>query len=295
MSLYAPTDQEGAASADAFADVLRKLGWTDGNNVRIDYRWDAGDPARIKTSAGELVNSQPDVIVAATNPAVAELQRLTSKIPIVFTRVANPVGSGFAASLARPGGNITGFQAADSGLGGKWVEVLREFDPAVTRIAIIYGSDSAGDVAFLRAAETAAKSTAVSLTPIDIHVDTALDPALAAFASQPGGGLIVVPHPWTNSNRKTIIALAEHYRLPAIYGYRFFITDGGLMSYGPDQVEQWRDAAGYVDRILRGEKPADLPIQAPTKYTLVVNRKAAAAIGLQISPTFSVRADEVIE
>lgn len=295
MSLYRSTDQEGIASADAFADTLHKLGWTEGDNMRIDYRWDAGNPAGIKASAAEVVNSQPDVIVAATNPAVAELQRLTQKIPIVFTRVANPVGSGFATSLARPEGNITGFQASDSGLGGKWVELLREFDPAITKIAIVYGSDSTGDVAFLRAAETAAKSIPVSLAVIDIHADTALDPKLAAFASQPGGGLIVVPHPWTTSNRKTIIALAEQYRLPAIYGYRFFVTDGGLMSYGPDQVAQWRDAAGYADRILRGANPGDLPIQAPTKYTLIINRKAAASIGLKISPAFSVRADEVIE
>lgn len=295
MSLYASTDQEGIASANAFADELRKLGWTDGNNIQIDYRWDAGNPARIKASAQELVSSDPDVIVAAANPAIAELQRLTNTIPIVFTRVADPVGSGFAPSLARPGGNITGFQASDAAIGGKWVEVLREFDPAISRIAIIYGSDSGGDVAFLQAAQTAAKSIAVPLTPIDIHVDSSVGPALAAFASQLGGGLIVVPHPWTTSNRKTIIALAEYYRLPAIYGYRFFISDGGLMSYGPDQVAQWRDAAGYVDRILKGEKAGDLPIQTPTKYTLIVNRKAAAAIGLEISPAFSVRADEVIE
>jgi putative tryptophan/tyrosine transport system substrate-binding protein len=295
MSPFAPTDAEGIASANAFADELRKRGWTDGDTIRIAYRWDAGDPARIKASAEEFAKAQPDVIVAATNVAVAELQRLTTTIPIVFNRVADPVGSGFAASLARPGGNITGFQASDAGLGGKWVEVLREFDPAVSRIAVVYGSDSGGDRAFLRAAETAAQSTAVALTLIDIHRDSALEPALAAFAREPGGGLIVVPHPWTTSNRKTIIGLAERYRLPAVYAYRLFIVDGGLISYGPDQVAQWRDAADYVDRILKGEKPSDLPIQAPTKYTLIVNRKAAAAIGLKISPAFSMRADEVIE
>jgi putative ABC transport system substrate-binding protein len=295
MSLYAPTDREGAASAKAFADTLQKLGWTDGNNLRIDYRWPSGDPALIKASAAELVNSRPDLIVAAANPAVAELHRLTDTIPLVFTRVVDPIGSGFVAGLARPGGNITGFQAADSGLGSKWIEVLRELDPAIGRIAVLYGSDSEGNMALLHAAEAGAKATAVPLIPIDIHIDTALDAALASFSRQPGGGLIVIPHPWTTSNRKTIIALAERYRLPAVYAYRFFAADGGLMSYGPDQLEQWRGAASYADRILRGEKPSDLPVQTPTTYELVINLKTANAIGLRVPPEFSILADEVIE
>lgn len=295
MSLYSPTDREGAASAKAFAETLQQRGWTDGDNLRIDYRWPGGDPARIKASAAELANSKPDLFVAAANPAVAELHQLAGAIPIVFTRVVDPVGSGFVASLARPGGNITGFQASDSDVGSKWVEVLREFDPAITRMAFLYGSDSGGNVAFLQTAEAAAKSTAVTLIPIDIHTGAALEAALASLSSQPGGGLIVVPHPWTTSNRKTIIALAERYRLPAIYGYRFFAADGGLISYGPDQIDQWRGAATYADRILRGEKPSDLPVQAPTKYELVINQKAASAIGLRIPPGFSIRADEVIE
>lgn len=295
MSLYSPTDLEGTASAKAFADTLQTLGWIDGNNLRIDYRRPGGDPAGIKAAAAELAKSRPDLVVAAANPAVAELHRLAPTVPIVFTRVVDPVGSGFVASLARPGGSITGFQAADSGVGSKWVEVLRELDPAISRIAILYGSDSGGNVAFLREAETGAKATGVALIPIDVHTGSELDPALASLSSRPGGGLIVVPHPWTTSNRKTISALAERYRLPAIYGYRFFAADGGLISYGPNEIDQWRGAATYANRILRGEKPNDLPVQAPTKYELVVNLKAAKTIALQIPPGFILRADEVIE
>ena len=295
MSPNLPTDKEGIASAKAFADTLQGLGWRDGDNLRIDYRWPGGDPALIKAAAADLVNASPDLIVAAANAAVAELQRLTNTIPIVFTRVADPVGSGFATSLARPESNITGFQASDADLGGKWVEVLREADPAVSRVAAIYGSDSKGNIAFLAAAEAGARSIAVPLTAIDVSKDQKLDTGLASFASQPGGGLIVFPHPWSTSNRRIIIALAERYRLPAIYGYRLFAADGGLISYGPDEVDQWRGAATYANRILHGERPSDLPIQAPTKYQMAINLKAAKAIGLSMSPAFASRADEVIE
>lgn len=295
MSLYSPNDREGLASAKAFADTLHELGWKDGNNPKLDVRWDHGDPALIKTSAAELVSSKPDLIVAAANPAVAELRRLTDTIPIVFTRVVDPIGSGFGASLARPGGNVTGFQASDASLGGKWVEVLRELNPAVGRIAVVYGSDSGGNIAFVQAAEAGAKSAGVALTLLDVRKIASLDEALASFAKEPNGGLIVVPHPWTTSNRKTIIALAEQHKLAAVYGYRFFIADGGLMSYGPDQVDQWRGAARYADRILKGERAGELPIQAPTKYELVLNLKTAKAIGLNIPAQFSIRADEIIE
>jgi len=295
MSPYLPTDKEGIASANAFADTLQKLGWHDGDNLRIEYRWPGGDPALIKAAAADMVNAAPDLIVVAANAAVAEVHRLTNTIPIVFTRVADPVGSGFATSLARPEGNITGFQASDAGLGGKWVEVLHDADPAVSRLAAIYGSDSKGNEAFLATAQAGARLITVPLTAIDISKDQNLDAALASFASDPGGGLIVIPHQWITSNRKIIIALAERYRLPAIYGYRLFAADGGLISYGPDDVDQWRGAATYANRILKGEKPSDLPIQAPTKYQMVINLKAAKAIGLSMSPTFASRADEVIE
>jgi putative ABC transport system substrate-binding protein len=295
MSNYAPTDREGMASAKAFADTLNEHGWKDGNNVRVDYRWDHGDPARTKASAAELVKSKPDLIVAAANPAVAELRRLTDAIPIVFTRVVDPIGNGFGASLARPGGNTTGFQASDSSIGSKWVEVLRDLDPGIGRLAVVYGSDSGGNVAFLQAVEAGAKSAAVTVTSVDIRKNTSIEEALSAFAKEPKGALIVVPHPWTTSNRKLIIGLAERLKLPAVYGYRFFAADGGLMSYGPDQVDQWRGAARYADRILKGEKPADLPIQAPTKYELIINLKTANAIGLRVPAQFSLRADEAIE
>jgi putative ABC transport system substrate-binding protein len=295
MSNYSPNDREGMASAKAFVDILNELGWREGSNLRLDTRWDHGDPALTKTSAAELVSSKPDLIVAAANPAVAELRRLTDSIPIVFTRVVDPVGSGFGESLARPGRNITGFQASDASLGSKWVEVLREIDPAIQRMAVIYGSDSGGNIAFVQAAEAGAKSAGVALTLIDVRKNTSLDEALSSFAKEPKGGLIVVPHPWTTGNRKAIVASAERHKLPAVYGYRFFAADGGLMSYGPDQVDQWRGAARYANRILRGEQAGELPIQAPTKYELVINLKTAKAIGLNIPAQFSIRADEVIE
>jgi putative tryptophan/tyrosine transport system substrate-binding protein len=295
MALYAPTDREGIASAKAFTDTLQARGWTVGNNLEIDFRWPGGNPELIKSEAAALARSKPDLFVASANPAVMELHRLAANVPIVFTRVVDPVGSGFVASLARPGNKITGFQASDSAVGGKWVEILRELDPAINRIAVVYGSDSGGNIAFLEAAAAGAKSTAVTLFPIDIHVaDSALDKALDSFSAQAGGGLIIVPHPWT-SNRKAIIAMAERYRLPAIYGYRFFAADGGLVSYGPDQIDQWRGAAGYADRILRGEAANDLPVQAPTKYELVINLKAAKTIEFRIPPEVSTRADEIIE
>jgi putative ABC transport system substrate-binding protein len=226
---------------------------------------------------------------------VVELRRLTDTIPIVFTRVVDPIGNGFGTSMARPGRNITGFQASDATVGSKWVEVLRELDPGIQRVAVIYGSDSGGNIAFVQTVKTGAKSAGVALTLLDVRENTSLDEALSSFAKEPKCGLIVVPHPWTTSNRKAIIALAEQYKLPAVYGYRFFATDGGLMSYGTDQVDQWRGAARYANRILRGEQASELPIQPPTKYELVINLKAAQAIGLNIPAQFSTRADEVIE
>ena len=295
MANYAPTDREGQASMAAFLDTLQKHGWSDGRNIRIDARWDAGDAARMKASVADVVRAAPDMIVAATNAAVTELTRQTSTIPIVFTRVADPVGSGFVPSIARPAGNITGFQASDAALGGKWLGVLKEAVPNLQRAAMIYGSDSGGNVAFLHAAQASAPFAEVELTAIDVKASGEIEPAVAAFAERPNGGLIVAPHPYTNARRGSIITLAARHRLPAIYGYRFFAAEGGLISYGPDQIDQWRGAAGYVDRILRGEKPGELPVQAPTKYELVINLKTAKALGLDLPPTLLARADEVIE
>jgi putative ABC transport system substrate-binding protein len=295
MTAYAQTDREGQARIAAFLDTFQRLGWTDGRNVRIEYRWDAGDAERAKASAAELVHSAPDVILVVAGPALAELHRLTSTIPIVFTQVADSVGSGFVAGLARPGGNITGFENFDPAMGGKWLGVLKEAAPNLRQAAVLFGSDSAANVALLRASEAVALSLGVMVTAVDVHDSSAIERAIAAFAGQPDGGLIVVPHPNTIANRGSIIILAARHRLPAIYPFRYFASEGGLISYGPDQIDQWRGAASYVDRILRGAKPGELPVQAPTKFELVVNMKTAKALGLSIPPAFPLRADEVIE
>jgi putative ABC transport system substrate-binding protein len=235
------------------------------------------------------------VIVVAGTPELAELHRLTSTIPIVFTQVSDPVESGFVAGLARPGGNITGFTNFESAMGGKWLGVLKEAAPNLSRVALLFGSDSLVNVAFLRAAEAVAPALGVQMTAVDVHDGVEIERAIAAFAGQPDGGLMIVPHPNIVANRASIIILAARHRLPAIYPFRYFATEGGLMSYGPNQVDQWRGAATYVDRILRGEKPGELPLQAPTKFELVINLKTARAIGLNIPPAFPLRADEVIE
>jgi putative tryptophan/tyrosine transport system substrate-binding protein len=295
ISTWSQTDREGQASIAAFLDTFQRLGWTDGRNVRIEYRWGAGDSERIKASAAELVRSAPDAIVVATSLALAELQRLTSTIPIVFTQVSDSVDSGFVAGLARPGGNITGFQSFDPAMGGKWLGLLKEVAPNLSRVAVLFGSDLASNVAILRAAEAVAPSLGVTATADDLGHGGEIERAVATFASQPDGGLVVVPHPYTIANRASIIILAARHRLPAIYPYRYFATEGGLISYGPDQIDQWRGAATYADRILRGARPGDLPVQAPTKYELVINMKTAKALGLNIPPAFPLRADEVIE
>jgi putative ABC transport system substrate-binding protein len=295
VATYSQTDREGQARIAAFLDTFQRLGWTDGRNVRIEYRWDAGDAERIKASAAELVRSAPDVIVVASNSALVALHRLTSTIPIVFAHVGNPVGSGFVAGLARPGGNITGFQDFEAAMGGKWLGVLKEAAPDLSRVAVLFGSDSVANVAFLRAAETVAPSLGVTVTAIDVHDGGDIESAVAAFASQPDSGLIVVPHANTIANRGSIIILAARHRLPAIYPFRYFVTEGGLLSYGADQIEQWRGVAAYVDRILRGEKPGELPVQAPTRFEMVINMKTAKALGLNIPRALPLRADEVIE
>jgi len=295
MAAYSQTDREGQARIGAFLDTFQRLGWADGRNIRIEYRWDAGDVDRLKVSATELVHSVPDVIVVVSGPALVELQRMTNTIPIVFTQVADAVGGGFVAGLARPGGNVTGFQNFEPAMGGKWLGVLKEAAPNLSRVAVLYGSDSAASVATVRATEAVAPSLGFTATAVDVHDGREIEGAVARFADQPDGGLIVVPNPSTVANRASIIILAARHRLPAIYPFRYFATEGGLMSYGPDQVDQWRGAAAYVDRILRGDKPGELPVQGPTKYELVVNLRTAKALGLKIPPPFPLRADEVIE
>jgi len=295
MANDAQSDREGQARIAAFIETFQRLGWTNGRNAAIEYRWGAGDVDRGKALAAELVRTAPDVIVVAGgNPVLAALQRLTSTIPIVFAQISDPVESGFVASLAHPGGNLTGFTNFESAMGGKWLGVLKEAAPNMRRAAVLFGSDSVANAAFLRVAETVALSLGVEMTAVDIH-QVEMERAIAAFAEAPGGGLIVAPHPYTVANRGSIIILAARYRLPAVYPYRYFATEGGLMSYGPDQLDQWRGAAGYVDRILRGEKPGELPVQAPTRFELVINMKTAKALGFDIPPAFPLRADEVIE
>src|SRR5499433_1831858 len=295
VGTYGQADREGQDRIAVFLDTFRKLGWSDDRNVRIDYRWGGGDADRSKTFAEELVRSAPDVIVAVNNPTLAGLQRLTRTIPIVFAQVSDPVGSGFVAGIARPGGNITGFQNFEATMGGKWLGVLKEASPNMGRAAVLFGSDVAVNVAYLRAAEAVAPSLGVQVAPIDIRAGVEIERAIATFADQPDGGLVVLPNPNTTANRASVIILAARHRLPAIYPFRFFATEGGLMSYGIDQIDQWRGAATYVDRILRGEKPGDLPVQAPTKFELVINLKTAKVLGLEVPPAFPLRADEVIE
>ena len=295
IPLYSQSDREAQATIAAFLDTFQKLGWIDGHNVHIEYRWGGGDAERAKAAAAELVRSAPDAIVVAGSSALAELQRLTSTTPIVFTQVGYPVAAGFVPSLAQPGGNVTGFQAFEPAMGGKWLGVLKEAAPNLRRAAVLFGSDSGPNVAYLRTAEAIAPSLGVAVTPVDVVDSEGIERAVAAFASQPDGGLIVLPHPKTWANRGSMIILAARHRLPAIYPFRIFAAEGGLLSYGFDQIDSWRGAATYVDRILRGEKPADLPVQAPTKFELIVNLKTARALGLSIPPAFPLRADEVIE
>jgi ABC-type uncharacterized transport system substrate-binding protein len=292
---FAQSDPEAQARTAAFLDTFQTLGWADGRNVRIEYRWGAGDADGGKAAASELVRSSPDVIVVASNAALAEVRRLTSTISIVFTQISDPVGSGFVGGLARPGGNITGFQNFEPAMGGKWLGVLKEAAPNMSRAGVLFASDTAANVAFLHAAEEVAPSLGVKLAAIDVHRDVEIERAVATLASEPDGGLLVLPNPYNATNRGSIIVLAARYRLPAVYPFRYFAAAGGLMSYGIDQIDQWRRAASYVDRILRGEKPSELPVQAPTKFELVVNLKTAKALGFNIPPAFPLRADEVIE
>jgi putative tryptophan/tyrosine transport system substrate-binding protein len=295
LAAYTQSDGAGQARIDAFRKGLQGLGWTNDRNVRCDYRWGDGSANRGKALAAELVQSAPDAIVVAGDPALTELQRLTKAIPIIFTQVSDPVDSGFVASLARPGGNITGFQNFEPEIGGKWLGVLLEAAPRLRRFGALVIPGTAPHVVFLHAAGVAAASLGVALMVANVQDIGEIERAIAAFGSEPDTGLIVFPHPLTIANRALIYSLAARHRLPAIYPYKYLATDGGLLSYGPDQVDQWHGAATYVDRILRGERPSDLPVQAPTKYETVINLRTAKALGLNIPPTLLATADEVIE
>jgi ABC-type uncharacterized transport system substrate-binding protein len=291
----AADDPESLARVTAFAQGLQELGWIDGRNVRIDYRWGAADVDRIRRYAEELVALAPHVIVSSGTPSVVALQQATGSVPIVFVQAVDPVGSGFVENLARPGGNITGFSVFEYGISGKWLELLKEISPRLTRAAILRDLALASGSGQLGAIQSVAPSLGVELSPVGVGDTGAIERALAAFARSSNGGLIVTASSLAIVHRELIITLAARHRLPAVYFLRLFVTAGGLISYGPDSVGPFRRAAGYVDRILKGEKPADLPVQAPTKYQLVVNLKTAKALGLDMPASLLARADEVIE
>jgi putative tryptophan/tyrosine transport system substrate-binding protein len=278
----------------AFLDGLQHLGWTDGRNVRIDTRWPAGEAER-RTSAAELVGLAPDVIMASASASVAALQQASRSVPIVFANVIDPVGAGFVASLAQPVGNATGFTSFEYGISGKWLELLKEIAPHMTRAAVLRDPALAAGIGQFAAIQSMASSSAVELSAIDTRDVGEIERAVVAFARRPNGGLIVTASSWALAHRDQIIALATRLRLPNVYPFRYYPSNGGLSSYGPDQIDQYKRAAGYVDRILKGEKPGDLPVQAPTKYELVINLKTARALGLTVPATLLARADEVIE
>jgi putative ABC transport system substrate-binding protein len=280
----------------AFQQKLQQLGWTEGDNLRIDYRWTVGDDDELRRYAGELVALAPDVLLATGSPTVVALRKATHTVPIVFALVADPVGAGFVDSLAQPGGNATGFTPFEYGTSAKWLELLLEIAPGVTRVAVLREATNPGGIGQFVAIQSAATLRGVALRPIDGASDVGeIERAVAVFAREPNGGLIVTATPMANIHRELIITLAARHRLPAVYGFRYHVERGGLIAYAPDQLDQYRRAATYVDRILKGEKPAKLPVQAPTKYELVVNLKTAKALGLTVPPSLLSRADEAIE
>ena len=292
----AADDPEYQTRMGAFLQELVLLGWTDGRNVRIDTRWATTNADEIRRHAVELAALAPDVVLAATGTTtVAPLLQATRTVPIVFALVIDPVGAGFVASLARPGGNATGFLMFEYGLSGKWLELLKQIEPGVTRVAVLRDPAIASGIGQFGALQSVAPSLGVELSPIDVRDAGEIERAVSTFARSSHGALIVAASPEASRHRDLIVTLAARHRLPAVYASRYFVTDGGLMSYGPDLIDQYRRAAGYVDRILKGERPADLPVQAPTKYETVLNLKTAKALGLTVPPTLLARADEVIE
>ena len=288
------SDPGGQSEAAALKRGLQELGWTEARNLEIKYSWSGSEPDRIQSSAKELVGQQCEVIVARSTPVVAALLKETHTIPIVFTVVVDPVGSVFIQTFARPGGNVTGFQNFEFTMIGKWAQMLKEIAPQIRRVAVVFNPMTTPP-GFLRLLETVAPSISVQLVVTPVHDAAEIDAALAAFAREPGGGLMTLPDIFMADNRAQVIGLASKYGLPAIYTTRLYTKSGGLMSYGPDTGDLFYRAASYVDRILKGEKPGDLPVQAPTKYELVINLKTAKALGLTVTPDVLSIADEVIE
>jgi putative ABC transport system substrate-binding protein len=291
----AADDPEAQASVAAFKQTLQQLGWSEGRNLQIDFRGAAGDPERMQAFAKELVALQPHVILTRSTPVTAALLRQTRTIPIVFTVVSDPVGERFVESLARPGGNATGFTNVEFSLTGKWLELLKEIAPRMTRAAVLRDPAIASGIGQFGAVQAVAPSLGVELSAVDVRDAGEIEQAVTAFARSGNGGLIVTASALATRHRDLIIALAARHRLPAIYASRYFATDGGLITYGPDLVDQYWRAAGYVDRILKGEKPADLPVQAPTKFEMAINLKTAKALGLTVPASLLASANEVIE
>jgi putative ABC transport system substrate-binding protein len=291
----APDDPEGQARITVFAQGLQEMGWIVGRNVRVDTRWGGGGADRIRRDAAELVALSPDVIFATSGTVLPALVQATRTVPIVFVQTADPVGSGFVDSLARPGGNVTGFLSFEFGVSGKWLELLKEAAPGVTRAAVLRDPAVPSGMGQFGALQSAAPSLGVELRPVGVRDAGEIERAVTDFATSANGGLIVTASQLATVHRDLIVALAARYRLPAVYSDQYFVNAGGLISYGPNRIESYRHAASYVDRILKGEKPADLPVQAPTKYELVINLKTAKAFGFDIPTSVLARADEVIE
>jgi putative ABC transport system substrate-binding protein len=295
MMNLAADDPEGQARVAAFLQGLQETGWAVGRNAQIDIRWGMGDPERIRKNVTELIALTPDAIFATTFPTVVALQQATRTVPIVFAGLFDPVGAGLVTSLARPGGNTTGFASFEYGLSVKWLELLKQVAPRVTRVAVLRDSLTPVGIGQLAAIQGVAPSFGVELTPIVVRDAAEIEPAVAAFARSPDDGLIVTIGTLTDAHRDIIGEIAARHRLPAVYPFPFFVRSGGLISYGTDITDSYRRAASYVDRILKGEKPADLPVQQPTKIQLAINVKAAKALGLEIPSALLARADEVIE
>jgi ABC-type uncharacterized transport system substrate-binding protein len=296
LMAYAESDPEGQAWVAAFREGLQKLGWVEGRNTRIDTRWTTPDVEAMQRFAKELVALQPDLILSQSTPTTAALLQQTRTIPIIFANISDPVGSGFVASFPKPGGNATGFVLYEPTMAGKWLELLKEIAPRVNRGAFLFNPATATYFEnYMNSFKAAAASFGVEVIAAPVHHRSELESVFAAQAREPNGSLIVMPDSFLNAHRVEITSLAARYRLPAVYPYRLYTKVGGLLSYGNDVFDNYRRAAGYVDRVLRGEKPADLPVQQPTKYELVINLTTAKALGLEVPPTLLARADEVIE
>jgi putative tryptophan/tyrosine transport system substrate-binding protein len=288
-------DPEGRARITVFRQALQKLGWTEGQNVRIDVRWAAGDAALERKFATELVTLTPDVILATASPTVAALQAATRTVPTVFAHSVDPVGAGFVDSLARPGGNATGFVLFEYSMGAKWLELLKEIAPNVTRVAVLRDPAIAAGIGQFGAIQSVAPALGVELTPVNLRAPGEIEHAISAFARSSNGGLIVTAAPIATVRRDLIITLAARHKLCAVYNLRSYVTAGGLISYGTNVYDLYRRAAGYIDRVLKGEKPADLPVQSPTKFEMAINMKTAKALGITMPASLVTRADEVIE